>query len=327
MPGSSEASSTTAPAPSPNSTQVSRSLQSIIRVSVSAPMTSTRFAWPARTKLLATPSAYTKPEHAALTSNAMQPLAPRRSWIRHAVAGKMRSGVVVPSTTMSSSNALTPASANACWAARNARSPVVSPSAATRRSRMPVRVRIHSSLVSTIFSRSALVTTRSGSALPVARMRAQVNVQFPSLARKKTRRRSQGAARGFAASWPTRSILVDDGLLVLDHLAAAVVAVLGDVVATMDLARRRVGGELDLVQCVVREAHAATRGGFATLCNGHDGSPDEYFYCFCFNGVSRGLPAACAGPRTDASLLPRVPRPAAPAQAYSSRPAGSRCRA
>ena len=39
---------------------------------------------------------------------------------------------------------------------------VSSPSAAIRRSRIPVRVRIHSSLVSTICSRSALVITRSG---------------------------------------------------------------------------------------------------------------------------------------------------------------------
>jgi hypothetical protein len=37
---------------------------------------------------------------------------------------------------------------------------------------MPVRVRIHSSLVSTSLARSSLVTTRSGSALPVAMMRA-----------------------------------------------------------------------------------------------------------------------------------------------------------
>jgi hypothetical protein len=41
-------------------------------------------------------------------------------------------------------------------------SDVHSPSAAIRRSRMPVRVRIHSSLVSTIRSRSALVSTFSG---------------------------------------------------------------------------------------------------------------------------------------------------------------------
>ena len=39
---------------------------------------------------------------------------------------------------------------------------VVSFAAATRRSRIPVRVRIHSSEVSTIFSSSALVSTRSG---------------------------------------------------------------------------------------------------------------------------------------------------------------------
>ena len=39
---------------------------------------------------------------------------------------------------------------------------VVSWAAATRRSRMPVRVRIHSSEVSTIFSRSALVRICEG---------------------------------------------------------------------------------------------------------------------------------------------------------------------
>ena len=39
---------------------------------------------------------------------------------------------------------------------------VVSSAAATRRSRIPVRVWIHSSLVSTSFSRSALVRTPSG---------------------------------------------------------------------------------------------------------------------------------------------------------------------
>ena len=36
-----------------------------------------------------------KPEHAALTSNAGQPLAPRRCCNRQAVDGKIRSGVVV----------------------------------------------------------------------------------------------------------------------------------------------------------------------------------------------------------------------------------------
>ena len=143
-----------------------------MRVSVSAPITSTFFDCPLRMNLSAIPSAYTKPEQAALTSNAAQPLAPMRCCTRQAVDGKMMSGVVVPSTIRSSSDALTPAASSALCAAVTARSPVVSPSAAIWRSRMPVRVRIHSSLVSTIFSRSALVTTRSGSALPVPVMRA-----------------------------------------------------------------------------------------------------------------------------------------------------------
>ena len=55
-----------------------------------------------------------KPEHAALTSNAAQPFAPRRCCSRHAVDGKMRSGVVVPSTIRSISRALTPAASSAC---------------------------------------------------------------------------------------------------------------------------------------------------------------------------------------------------------------------
>jgi len=113
----------------------------------------------------------TVPETALEKMYAGQPLTPSRCCNRQAVDGKIRSGVVVPSTIRSSSDALTPAASSARCAARNARSPVVSPSAAIWRWRMPVRVRIHSSLVSTIFSRSALVTTRSGSALPVAMMR------------------------------------------------------------------------------------------------------------------------------------------------------------
>ena len=48
---------------------------------------------------------------------------------------------------------------------------VVSWGAATRRSRMPVRVRIHSSDVSTMRSRSALLSTRSGTYEPQPVMR------------------------------------------------------------------------------------------------------------------------------------------------------------
>src|SRR5262245_15952408 len=60
------------------------------------------------------------------------------------------------------SSALTPDRARASRAALTARSPVVSFSAAMRLSRIPVRSTIHSSLVSTIRARSALVMIRAG---------------------------------------------------------------------------------------------------------------------------------------------------------------------
>ena len=154
--------STTAPAPSPNSTQVVRSLQSTMRVSVSEPITRAVFTEPEAMNFSATLSAKMKPEQAALTSNAGQPAAPRRACTRQAVDGKMRSGVVVPTTISSISEASTPAASSARTAAWKARSPVVSPSAATCRWRMPVRAAIHSSEVSTIFARSSLVRTLAG---------------------------------------------------------------------------------------------------------------------------------------------------------------------
>ena len=55
-----------------------------------------------------------------------------------------------------------PALSSARRAAAVARSEVSSPSAAMWRWRMPVRAAIHSSLVSTIFDRSSLVSTLSG---------------------------------------------------------------------------------------------------------------------------------------------------------------------
>ncbi|KAG1531003.1 hypothetical protein G6F50_016953 [Rhizopus delemar] len=118
MPVSSSALSTTAPAPSPNSTQVVRSFQSTMRVNVSVPITSTCLQSPERMNLSATPNANTKPEQAALTSKAGHPATPSLAWIRHAVEGKMRSGVVVPTTIMSSCEASIPAASrarNAAW--------------------------------------------------------------------------------------------------------------------------------------------------------------------------------------------------------------------
>jgi hypothetical protein len=52
MPGASEASSTTAPAPSPKSTQVPRSFQSRMRENTSAPTTSARLWLPELDELL-----------------------------------------------------------------------------------------------------------------------------------------------------------------------------------------------------------------------------------------------------------------------------------
>src|SRR6185503_8039826 len=52
----------------------------------------------------------------------------------------------------------------------------VSPSRTQRRSWLPVRVRIHSSLVSMSWERSSLVTTRSGTANPVPRKRARIMI-------------------------------------------------------------------------------------------------------------------------------------------------------
>ncbi|MNT67930.1 hypothetical protein D3C72_2061110 [compost metagenome] len=57
MPGSSEAVSTTAPAPSPNSTQVVRSLKSRMRENTSVPITSTLRCEPLRMNLSAVASA------------------------------------------------------------------------------------------------------------------------------------------------------------------------------------------------------------------------------------------------------------------------------
>src|SRR6188472_4008862 len=68
--------------------------------------------------------------------------------------------------TRSTSDASTPATASASRAACTDRVVVVSSSAAMRRSRMPVRLTIHSSEVSTMVDSSSLVMTRSGAYIP-----------------------------------------------------------------------------------------------------------------------------------------------------------------
>ena len=162
---SSPSSSTTAPAASPNSTQVVRSVQSTTGDRASAATTSIFLTRPLLKKAPATSSAYIKPEHAALTSIAGQ-WAPSRPCRRHAIEGDMTSPRMVAQRMKSSSSGLTPASSIAFSAASRARSVSVS-ELRTRRSFTPVRVVIHSSLVSTMRDKSSLVTTSLGSALPV----------------------------------------------------------------------------------------------------------------------------------------------------------------
>jgi hypothetical protein len=72
------------------------------------------------------------------------------------------SPVTVPTMIMSRSDARTLAFSSAARAALLAKSLVSSPSAAMRRSRMPVRSVIHASDVSTIRSRSTLLSTLTG---------------------------------------------------------------------------------------------------------------------------------------------------------------------
>ena len=70
--------------------------------------------------------------------------------------------VIVATITRSRSIAWTPASRSAASAAGRQRSEVACSGAAIRRSLIPVRVWIHSSLVSTIRARSSFESTRSG---------------------------------------------------------------------------------------------------------------------------------------------------------------------
>jgi len=92
----------------------------------------------------------------------------------HAAEGMGESAEKVATSTWVSSSAAMPAFSSAFCEAPKHRSTQVSPFSATRRSRMPVRVTIHSSLVSTMRSRSALVSRVSGTQWPIPRMMQEV---------------------------------------------------------------------------------------------------------------------------------------------------------
>src|SRR5216684_2189296 len=99
-----------APAPSPNSTAVARSVQSMIEVSFSEATTSTCSACSEATRPSATLSAYRKPVHAAWTSNAAACLAPSSAWRSQACEGSSRSGEQVATTRASISRGVRPVS-------------------------------------------------------------------------------------------------------------------------------------------------------------------------------------------------------------------------
>ena len=138
-----------------------RSSQSVIRASVSVPIISTLRA-PIAISPWATTRPYTNPLHAALTSKA-PPLVPSAAWTVAEVAGTVRSGVVVASTRASMSPASSPAMSSAARPL-SIDSPAVVPP--TWRSLIPVRSRIHSSVVSRYWARSSLVIVFGGSAVP-----------------------------------------------------------------------------------------------------------------------------------------------------------------
>src|SRR5262245_15349675 len=111
-----------------------------------------------------------KPVQAELQSKAAAFFAPSLPWISEEQAGIIWSGVTVPTTIRSRSSGLSLAAASARFPASKAMSDVASPSAAYRRSLIPVRWTIHSSEVSTIFSNQAFGTTRAGTYEPVPAM-------------------------------------------------------------------------------------------------------------------------------------------------------------
>ena len=164
MPGCSSspvAVTTAAPAPSPNRMQVERSDQSVKSLSFSAPITIAVRAAPARMAWSTVARAYEKPEQAVLMSYAAGAWIPSLAATRVATFGHRSTELQVATTTRSMSAAVYPALASAFSAAAAAMSATVS-SPAMRRSTIPTRLRIHSSLVSTIWASSSLVSVRVG---------------------------------------------------------------------------------------------------------------------------------------------------------------------
>src|SRR5882757_10484516 len=142
---------------------------------LSAPITTTFLNRPLSIYMAPVVSAYKKPEQAALRSNPQAFLAPILSQTMLAVAGNSISAVTVATIKQSISSGLMPLFLQISSATGTQRSEVALPgSFRILLSSMPVRVRIHSSLVSTIFSRSAFVKLSSGTYPPIAVMAAVI---------------------------------------------------------------------------------------------------------------------------------------------------------
>ncbi|MDQ0773326.1 hypothetical protein QF026_001792 [Streptomyces aurantiacus] len=129
---------------------------------MSAPITSTRVAPPARTAWSAVASAWVKPAQTTLMSMAAGDGMPRRAATRAAMFGDLSTAVEVATRTRSMSSGTRPAAARALAAACAASSSTGSSGPAMWRVRMPTLLVIHSSLVSTSFARSLLVSTLAG---------------------------------------------------------------------------------------------------------------------------------------------------------------------
>src|ERR1700722_14199231 len=142
---------------------------------LSPPTTTTFLYRPLSIKLAPIVKLYKKPEHAAAKSKLQAFFAPILSQTKFAVEGKNISGVTVPTISPSvSSGEMLRFLHNSSTAGAH-RSDVAFPgSVKILLSSIPVRERIHSSLVSTIFSRSALVNFCSGTYPPIAVMAAVI---------------------------------------------------------------------------------------------------------------------------------------------------------
>ena len=148
---------TTAPAPSPNSTHVPRSVQSTRPERASLPM-SRIVSTPPAANCMAVTRPYTKPEQAALMSIAPH-FSPRLCWTIDALAGNCCSELHVARRRRPTSPGSTPAMARASRPATVDISETLPP---TCLAEIPLRSLIHSSVVSTSSAKSWLVSRFSG---------------------------------------------------------------------------------------------------------------------------------------------------------------------